>query len=54
MVEEVKRTTVTTVEGPGDSSGGYLIVGILVGVLLIAGVAAAIIGLPQIEAWWAH
>jgi len=52
MAEDVERVTVTRTEGPADRSGIYTIVGIIVGALLIAGVAVAIIGVPAMKAWW--
>ena len=54
MPEDVERTTVTRTEGAPDRSGLYTILGIVLGVLIVAGVAAAIIGIPQIEAWWGN
>lgn len=50
---EVERVEVRRVEGSPDRSGAYTIMGIILGVLIVAGVALAIIGIPQIEAWWA-
>jgi hypothetical protein len=52
VAEDVERMKVTRVEGVPDRSGVYTIVGIILGVLLIAGVAFAIIGVPKVEEWW--
>lgn len=50
---EVERVKITREEGTPDRSGAYTIVGVILGVLIVAGVAIAVIGIPQIEAWWA-
>ena len=49
---EVERVEVRRVEGTSEKSGPYTVIGLILGVLIVAGVALAIIGLPEIKAWW--
>lgn len=49
---DVERVTIKREEGTSDRSGGYTIIGLILGVLIVAGVAVAVIGYPQIQNWW--
>ncbi len=49
---EVERVEVKREVGAPDRSGKYTIIGLLLGVLIVVGVAAAVIGIPQLQAWW--
>jgi hypothetical protein len=53
MAEDVERVTIRREAGSSDSSGAYTVIGIILGVLIVAGAAVAIIGVPEIQAWWA-
>ena len=52
MSEDVERVTVRREVGTPDRSGGYTIIGLILGVLLVVGVAVAVIGGPEIQRWW--
>ena len=54
VAEDVERMTVTHTNGAPDRSGLYTVLGIILGALIIGGVALAIIGVPKIEAWWGN
>lgn len=49
---DVERVTIKREEGTSGRSGGYTVIGLILGVLIVAGVAVAIIGYPQIQQWW--
>lgn len=51
-MEDVERVTVRREVGSTDRSGSYTIIGLILGALLVIGVAVAVIGGPQIERWW--
>jgi hypothetical protein len=51
-VAEVERVEIRRTEGSPDRSGPYTVIGIILGVLIVAGVALAVIGVPEIQAWW--
>ena len=53
MAEDVERVTIRRESGSSDKSGAYTVIGLILGVLIVAGVAVAIIGVPEIQAWWA-
>jgi hypothetical protein len=52
VAEEVERVTVRREAGSPDRSGPYTVVGLILGILIVAGVALAVIGVPEIQAWW--
>jgi hypothetical protein len=52
VAEEVERVRVTREVGTSDKSGAYTVIGIILGVLIVAGVAVAIIGVPEMQSWW--
>ena len=53
MAEDVERVTIRREAGSPDRSGPYTVIGLILGVLIVAGVAVAIIGVPEIQSWWA-
>jgi hypothetical protein len=53
VAEEIERVRVTREVGSRDRSGAYTVIGLILGVLIVAGVAVAVIGVPEIQAWWA-
>jgi hypothetical protein len=53
VAEDVERVTIRREAGSPDRSGAYTVIGLILGVLIVAGVAVAIIGVPEIQAWWA-
>ena len=52
MAEDVERVVVKRTEGSPDRSGPFTIIGIILGVLIVAAVALAIIGVPELKSWW--
>jgi hypothetical protein len=53
VAEQVEQVRVTREVGTPDRSGPYTVIGLILGVLIVAGVALAVIGVPEIQAWWA-
>jgi hypothetical protein len=52
VAEDVEHVRITREVGSPDRSGAYTVIGLILGVLIVAGVALAVIGVPEIQSWW--